>query len=144
DDGSIAVVLHLLPGGGIVHGVHAADGFVDRLHAGHMLSEPVLNLLQEDVRVVETAIDQVHGLAVKRIKARSEGLPRNFRWVARRIEDGELVRHGMVPPSRDRATRDDLLYPFHTPPTSGPVPVRAVHWPALRLATRAPGRRRPR
>ncbi len=65
-----------------------------------MLGEPRLHLLEEDVGVVEAAVDQVDGLAVERVEPRRQRLARHLRGEADRVQDRELAvrRHDGLPP----------------------------------------------
>jgi hypothetical protein len=55
--------------------------------------EPRLHLLQEDVGVVEAAIDQVHGLAVERVEPRRQLLARHHGRKAHRVQHGNAIAH---------------------------------------------------
>src|SRR5690242_8935930 len=89
DDGAISVRLDPLPGHRIVARIDA--GQPDHLGArvGKMLGKPGLELGQEDVRVVEAAVDEIDLLPVEGVEPGRELLSNHLRWVAGGIEDGE-------------------------------------------------------
>src|SRR5215467_13325427 len=53
-------------GRGVVLEIDARDRLEHRPHTRHVLAEPRLHLLEEDVGVVEAAVDQIDGLALER------------------------------------------------------------------------------
>src|SRR2546428_1496109 len=80
--------------------VDARDRLEDRSDAGHVLGEPRLHLLEEDVRVVEAAIHEADGLPVERVQTRRQLLAGHRRREADRVQDRDLVvhSHGALPP----------------------------------------------
>jgi len=64
-NGCAAARLDLLVQLGVPLRVHPRLAAQLGLHLGHLLGEPVLHLLHQDVAVVEPAVDQVHGLALQ-------------------------------------------------------------------------------
>src|SRR5256885_2864918 len=65
------------------------DALEHRLHARHVLGEPRLHLREEDIGVVEAAVDQIDGAAVQRVQTRRQRLGGDLRRIPGRIEDGE-------------------------------------------------------
>ena len=74
-------------------------------HAGQVLGEPRLHLPQEDVGVVEAAIDQVHGLAVERVEARRQLLARHLGREAHRVQDSHAFAMIVTPLGEDSQLR---------------------------------------
>src|SRR5262245_10398851 len=96
ENGRVPFGLDLLPGDRVVIEVDAGDGLHHGRHARQVLGEPRLHLPQEDVRIVETAVDQVDRLSFERGQARGQLLARHLRRETHRIQDRHRGGHVVI------------------------------------------------